>query len=340
MNEIATTRTPEVVAAEIRALTGSMLNTVLEIGRRFAEAKDMMPHGEFGKWVEARTDYSVSSANNYMRLYQEYGADQGTLDGATVKSQAFGNLTYSKALALLAVPSEEREEFVETHDVDAMSTRELQQAIRERDEAKAALEKAESELEEARETIEVLDKAADEAEDKLAARAGAIIELQAQVKELENRPVEVAVQEPDPEEIEARVNAALDQYAEKHKAELEKLQKKLDAAEKAKAKADAAAKTAEEAKTAAEKDAAEKIKAAQSGAAGEVKTLQAELAETKRKLAMSSEAVTTFKLHFAAWQRSYSGMMAALSNADAETAGKLKAAVAAQMEGWGVDADH
>ena len=37
----ATTRTPEIIAAEIRALTGSVLSGILEIGRRFVEAKEM-----------------------------------------------------------------------------------------------------------------------------------------------------------------------------------------------------------------------------------------------------------------------------------------------------------
>ena len=320
MNEIATTRTAEVVAAEIRALTASMLSNIIEIGRRFKEAKALVPYGEFGDWIRENTGYSTSTANNFMRLYEEYGARQGSLFDTVEDSQTFGKLSYSKALALLAVPSEERENFVETHDVDAMSTRELQQAIRERDDAIRRAEEAEQLANDySKENVELTDDLAN-AEKK--------------IEELENRPVEVAVQEPDPEEIEARVNAALDQYAKKHKAELEKLQKKLDAAEKAKAKADAAAKTAEEAKTASEKDATEKIRAAQSGAAGEVNTLRAELAETKRRLAMSSEAVTTFKLHFAAWQRAYSGMMAALSDADAETADKLRAAVKAQLDAW------
>ena len=68
-----------------------------------------------------------------IRPYEAYGADQMTLTGAAVKSQAFADLSYTQALALLALPSEEaREEFVETHDLASMSTRELQEELRRR----------------------------------------------------------------------------------------------------------------------------------------------------------------------------------------------------------------
>lgn len=155
MSELVTTnrtlstmaRTPDTIAAEIRALTASMLSNVLEIGRRMCEVKEMLPHGSFGDWIRDNTGYSPSTANNFMRLFREYGAEQGSLFGTDVNCQTFGNLSYSKALALLNVPAEDREEFVKDHDVEAMSTRELQQAIQERDKARAEAEEARQEAE-------------------------------------------------------------------------------------------------------------------------------------------------------------------------------------------------
>ena len=41
MNELQTTRTLDMVAAEIRTFTASMLNNIIEIGRRMVEAKEM-----------------------------------------------------------------------------------------------------------------------------------------------------------------------------------------------------------------------------------------------------------------------------------------------------------
>ncbi|MBQ7124923.1 MAG: DUF3102 domain-containing protein [Clostridia bacterium] len=71
MNELQTTRTPEVIAGEIRALTATMLTNIVEIGRRMCEAKEILPHGEFGKWISEQTGYSSSTANNFMKLYKE-----------------------------------------------------------------------------------------------------------------------------------------------------------------------------------------------------------------------------------------------------------------------------
>lgn len=146
-------RTPEIVAAEIRQIADQtrkmVLNSSIEIGKRLCEAKEMVPHGEWAAWLEKNVDFSQSSANNFMKIYTEYGDIQGELWGASAKSQTFGNLSYSQAVALLAVPAEEREEFVKENHVEDMSTRELQEAIKARDEAVKERDKAREELDEA-----------------------------------------------------------------------------------------------------------------------------------------------------------------------------------------------
>ena len=151
--EIVAERTPEIIAAEICQIKDQtrklVLNNSIEIGKRLCEAKEMVPHGEWGTWLERNVDYKQSTANKLMKIYEQYGAAQGELWGASAKSETFTNLTYSKALALLAVPEEEREEFVEKNDVESMSTRELQAAIKARDEAVKERDKAREELDEA-----------------------------------------------------------------------------------------------------------------------------------------------------------------------------------------------
>jgi len=129
-------RTPELIAAEIndiKARTRTMLlYNSIEIGRRLSEAKQCLPHGEWGKWLETSVDYSQSTANNLMRIFDEYGADQLALFGETgAKSQALGKLSYTQAVAMLGVPAEEREQFAEEHDIDNLSTRELQRLVKE-----------------------------------------------------------------------------------------------------------------------------------------------------------------------------------------------------------------
>ena len=221
MNELQTPRTLDMVAAEIRTFTASMLNNIIEIGRRMVEAKEMLPYGDFGKWIQENTGYSASTANNFMRIYTEYGAAQGSLFGGETECQTFGKLSYTKALALLALPAGEREAFVESHDVDAMSTRQLQKAIRERD---AALQEAEGsalriqELEEARDKIAEAYRAAEQEKGQLRDR----------LRELEEKGAEPAAA--DPSEIEAAVDAALADQAKENARQMQELQEKLRSA--------------------------------------------------------------------------------------------------------------
>lgn len=118
------------------------LSYAVEIGRRLTEAKAMLQHGEWGDWLKEKVNFSQSTANNMMRLFQEYGGQQPVFPGMFSNSQALGNLTYTKALQLLAIPTEEREEFAEQNDIANLSTRELEQAIKERDEALKARDAA------------------------------------------------------------------------------------------------------------------------------------------------------------------------------------------------------
>ena len=115
-------RTAGAVAFEIRTLQsqarGIILSYAIEIGRRLEEAKAMLPHGEWGAWLKRELDYSQSAAQNFMKVYREYGDSQQSLFGGIPKSQAFGNLTFSKALSLLAIPDEEeRARFAAENDV-------------------------------------------------------------------------------------------------------------------------------------------------------------------------------------------------------------------------------
>lgn len=128
------------VTAEIRAYQDAARRMAvqysIEIGRRLIEAKEMVKHGDWGSYLREELGFSQSTANNHMAMFRAYAADQMRLDGDNLKNQAFGNLTYTQALALLALPSEEeREDFVKSHDLGSMSTRELREELRKRQQA-------------------------------------------------------------------------------------------------------------------------------------------------------------------------------------------------------------
>ena len=145
------------VTRDIRAKTGEFLRAAIEIGRLLFEAKAMVEPGGWGKYIEEELPFSQSWANNYMKLYTEFGSDQTSLFG---DSQTYMNLHPSKALEIIRLPEGEREEFMQTHDVESMSSRQLKAAIDELKETKADLQAVEADLEEARAEIDSLKDAA------------------------------------------------------------------------------------------------------------------------------------------------------------------------------------
>lgn len=278
MSELVEKKSPEVLAAEIRALTASMLANIIEIGRRMCQAKEILPHGQFGEWVKTKTGYSQSTANNFMKLFQEYGAPQESLFGAEVNSQTFGNLPYSKALALLAVPAEEREDFVRDNHVEEMSTRELQQAIKERDELRRQLDEERAAAEGASLRISELEEKLDASGKEAARQKTEAEKAKEKLEALMNAPVEVAIQAADPEEVQRAVEEALRKAKEEHKAELDAM------AEKAK-KADA------------ERDRLKKklAKIQSEAATADGGEARREVERLKKELAMADPVVAEFK---------------------------------------------
>lgn len=157
MNEVVSSkaagvinRTPDLIAAEINNIKEQTRKIVLynsiEIGRRLVEAKCLIEHGEWGEWLEKSVNYSQRTANNLMRIFEEYAPAQLSLLDNNPNSQAFANLTYTQAVALLGIPSEERENFAKENDIENMSTRELQKAIKEKQELEEKLKAKEDEL--------------------------------------------------------------------------------------------------------------------------------------------------------------------------------------------------
>lgn len=121
------------LALEINTIKRQTMRTVLaasiEIGERLCRAKALVPHGEWEKWLCENVDYSQSTANNLMKIYREYGDNQLDIFSERPKAEIFGELTYSQAVALFALPAHERADFVEQHDMAALSTRELEAEI-------------------------------------------------------------------------------------------------------------------------------------------------------------------------------------------------------------------
>lgn len=141
---VVAVRSIEIVTAEIYTIRDNVarvfMDGVVQIGRRLEEAKQLVPHGEWTDYLDTKLGYKPSTAQNYMRIAREFGDGQVGLSGKTA-SDFFGNLGYSQLLPLLGLPEEEREQLAEEHGLADMSSREIAALVKERDEAKAALER-------------------------------------------------------------------------------------------------------------------------------------------------------------------------------------------------------
>lgn len=229
MNEM-NPRTIGMVTQEINQLTAQaqrlILGHAIEIGRRLTEAKQMLSHGEWGKWLKEEIHYSKSSANNMMRIFDAYGSTQMGLFGPEANSQTFGDLEYSKALALLSVPAEEREQFAQEVDAEHISVRQLKAAIQERDAAQEQAAEAAAEWELAKEALREKEKAIQLANQRLEASASEADSLRKENEQLRQRPVDVAVEQIDavPEQLKAAEERGRVAAEEALRTELEKAQ--------------------------------------------------------------------------------------------------------------------
>ena len=311
------TITDEIKNIQKQANAVALLYAV-ELGRRLEEAKRVLPYGEWGNWLKNEVEFSQSTANNFMRLFEEYGATQISIFGASIDSQTFANLPYSKALQLLAIPKEEREQFVEEAGVEDMSVRELKAAIEERDKAKKEAEMAKAHENELAEKL----KAANEAAKRYAEKESEADDLRKQVEDLTEA---YELQGNRTREIQEKL-AEAEKNPKIPKKKLDEIKK--EASEAAKREADENAKNQIDdimRKYIAANEEAERAKQAELNA-------KAELEEAKKKLKTANTDVASFKALFDQMQgmaAKLHSMVENIKNTDPDMAAKLNQAIKA-----------
>lgn len=221
----------EVITEEILSLKQTAGSAILSIGDRLIEAKGMLTHGEWLPWLTERVEFSESTAQRFMRLSREWRNPSALTDlGAT------------KALTLLALPPEEREKFIgeihvvngEEKSVSDMTSRELEQAVKDAEQARAdarTAEEARAKMEADLRIVKANLEARQAESEKYRAETDA---LRTELEELKARPVDVAVMTVDQEKLDkARADA------------ISEMQSKVDRAEAARGKAEEARRAAE-----------------------------------------------------------------------------------------------
>lgn len=326
------------VAGEVRsitAITDEIIfyknvggQAVIEIGRRLMEAKAQLRHGEWLPWLREKVEFSETSAQNFMRIAREYG-----------NPHLVGDLGASKALVLLALPASERENFAaekhvvngEEKSVSEMSKRELEEAIRQRKIAEEARDKVQRALDEQRKInedaaakVQAAQDAADAARAEVENAQGTALaaqeraaELERELKELREKPVDVAVQTVDAsaeqiaaalKEAEKAARAKRDEAVAKKAEELKKAEEQRDAAQKAVENAEAGRKAAEE----------------------QAAALRAELEKARKSAAaMDNKALAEFSVLFRQAQETVNRLTELADELDEESRPKIYRALSA-----------
>lgn len=121
------------IEVEIKFYKEQAVQSIFEIGERLIKAKELVPHGKWGNWLKKEVDFSLAQAQRFMQVAREFP-----------NAVSLRGLNQSKVFALVAMPKEERENFIEENPVEDMTTKELRQAIKEKNQLKKELEEAKS----------------------------------------------------------------------------------------------------------------------------------------------------------------------------------------------------
>lgn len=230
-NKLTVIRTEEQIVSEIlfyvEDTRKKILYNAIEIGRRLVEAKEVVPHGEWGKWLEEKVNFKKSTANNFIKIFNEYGADQLSLLGDNLKVQTFGNITYSQALELIALDEKERIAFVENHNMEDISVRELKREIselkkknnlevrevtekmeKEKEQLQKERDKAYMDISEIEESKRILEEAFNEGAEERNELENKIQALENEIEEIKDKTIDIDINKQEfEEEVQAKINA-------------------------------------------------------------------------------------------------------------------------------------
>ncbi|MDE6733800.1 MAG: DUF3102 domain-containing protein [Oscillospiraceae bacterium] len=184
-------------------------------------------YGDFEAYCKLGVKIGQRQAYNFIRCFETYGEQLTGLQ----------HLGITKLTAMLALDSEDRDALIESGDAEQLSVRELEQRVKELQQKNEQLtldlgekSKEESKLEKMRNDMEKL-------QAELAAQKDIQTKKDERIKELEAKPVEVAVEKPSKAEI-AEIEKKAAEKAKKavkkqHDKELAELREKSESERRA-----------------------------------------------------------------------------------------------------------
>lgn len=199
----------EKTTAEILILKEQTAQNIVEIGKRLIAVKSNLQHGEFDEWLKNKVDFSTRTAQRFMRIATEFS-----------NTTSVSYLGTRKLLALAGLDEEDREEVMQENDVDKMTARQLEQAVREKKELKKRLDDEQEYSNKLQKSIQEKEQAIKDLQDK-------IDKIPVPEKEIIEKEV---VKEVIPEKV-IQEKALLKQQIEKQKQQLVEIQKRAEKAE-------------------------------------------------------------------------------------------------------------
>jgi len=119
----------EKTTAEILMLKDQTAQNIIEIGKRLIEAKDNLQHGEYLEWLKVKVQFTERTAQRFMQIGKEFS-----------NTTSLSHLGSTKLFLLAGLDEEDRQEVMQENNMEDMTTRELEQAVKEKKEIKKQLE--------------------------------------------------------------------------------------------------------------------------------------------------------------------------------------------------------
>ena len=127
--------TLEQLTLEVKFYLGQTAQNIIEVGKRLAQAKELVPHGEWQNWLEGNFQLTKMSASRFMRVAERFG-----------KSNINVTFQPTQMIELLALPADETEQFIEAKaaagtPVEDMTVKKLREEVQQwKDKAEKANE--------------------------------------------------------------------------------------------------------------------------------------------------------------------------------------------------------
>lgn len=290
-------------------------NALTDLCKSLKAMRDKQLYSELGydtfdAYVEGMVGIKARQAYTYISAYENLGS-------TVLQSNA--SLGITKLSLIVSVPATERAEFIEENDLGGMSTREIKEMI--------------EKYKQTGEQLSLLTTERDEAKEQVDDTAAELERVRAQLKELQKKPVEVAVAQPSKEEIDKiRKEAEKDAKAKQKEADEKALQKALAEKDKEISEAkSAAAKQVEAAKVEAAAKAKEDVQASLNAVEQEKAAAIERARKLEQQFAISSNPDSVLFAHmFGEFQGNYNKLIeiiGKLDTTDKETAAKYRGAI-------------